>query len=290
VYKEILYSVDDPVATITLNRPEKLNAWTRRMAAEFRHAVYQAEADRAVVGIVVTGAGRAFCAGADMKSLESIRQGRSIESQFADVDFTPAEPPRPDFNGRYTWLMAIKKPVVAAINGPVAGMAVPIVLACDIRIMAADAPLITAFAERGLIGEFGVAWLLPRLVGVGNALDLLLSSRRVTGADAAAMGLVQKAVPANEVLTYAVRYVQDLAERCSPASLAILKRQVYENLTMPLGPSEKEAVRLMETSFRDPDFKEGISSFTEKRQPRFERIGSQESQQLRITQKTHREG
>jgi len=273
VYKEILYSVNDPVATITLNRPEKLNAWTRRMAAEFRHAIYQAESDRAVVGIVVTGAGRAFCAGADMKSLESIRQGHSLQSEYPDVAFTPAEAPPPDFDGSYTWLMAIKKPVVAAINGPVAGMAVPIALACDIRFMAADAPLITAFAERGLIGEWGVAWMLPRLVGVGNALDLLLSSRRLTGEEAAAMGLVQKAVPADEVLAYAVHYIQDLAERCSPASLAILKRQVYEQLTMSLGPSEKEAATLMQTSFRGADFEEGMSSFMEKRQPRFERIG-----------------
>lgn len=276
MYEQIIYTVDDPVATITLNRPESLNAWTGRMAAEVRHAVFSAEADPAVVGIVITGAGRAFCAGADMKNLQSLTEGgRDFATDELDEFKVHRDEPIPaDFDGEYTYLMALKKPVIAAINGPCAGMAVPIALSCDLRFMAADAPLLTAFSQRGLIAEWGIAWLLPRLVGAGAALDLLLSSRRVTGEEAAALGVVNKAMPAEEVLPHAVRYVQDLAAKCSPASLAVMKRQVYEQLTATLGPSEKEARRLMVESFGRPDFKEGVESFTQKRPPHFRRIGT----------------
>ena len=276
MYEQIIYSVEDPVATITLNRPESLNAWTGRMAAEVRHAVFSAEADPAVVGIVITGAGRAFCAGADMKNLQSLTEGgRDFATDELDEFQVQRDEPIPaDFDGEYTYLMALKKPVIAAINGPCAGMAVPIALSCDLRFMAADAPLLTAFSQRGLIAEWGIAWLLPRLVGAGAALDLLLSSRRVTGEEAAALGVVNKAMPAEEVLPHAVRYVQDLAAKCSPASLAVMKRQVYEQLTATLGPAEKEARRLMVESFGRPDFKEGVESFTQKRPPHFRRIGT----------------
>lgn len=275
VYKEIIYSVEDPVATITLNRPEALNAWTTSMALEVRHAVYRAERDPSVVGIVITGAGRAFCAGADMNMLQGISAGqRDLSATEGEpLDLTPPAPIPEDFDGEYTWLLAVSKPVIAAINGPIAGMAVPIALCCDLRFMAAEAPLLTAFSQRGLIGEWGIAWLLPRLVGAGHALDLMFSSRRVTGQEAAAMGLVNRAMPAEDVLPHSIRYVQDLAERCSPTSMAVMKRQVYEQLTARLGPSETEAQQLMLQSFGRPDFKEGVASFLEKRPPHFARRG-----------------
>ncbi len=274
MYSEIIYNVDDPVATVTLDRPESLNAWTQRMAAEFRHAVYQAERDPAVVGIVVTGAGRAFCAGADMRNLATLSDGGTIDTDNSDVD-VPAELLEDlpeDFSGTYTWLMGLRKPVVAAINGPIAGMAVPIALSCDIRFMAEDAPLLTAFAQRGLVAEWGLSWLLTRQIGAGDAMDLLFSSRRVSGTEAASMGLVQKALPADQVLTYAVEYVKDLAARCSPASIAVMKRQVYSHLTTSLAGAEREALQLMSESFTRGDFKEGVSSFLQKRPPSFARL------------------
>ena len=275
MYDEILYEVDDPVATITLNRPDQLNAWTNRMGSEVRHAVATAEADPAVVGIVLTGAGRGFCAGADMKTLTSITEGGTLAPDEGELPPAPASPPRPaDLDGEYTYLLGCPKPIIAAINGACAGMAVPIALSCDLRFMAEDAVMLTAFAQRGLIAEWGLSWLLPRIVGSARAMDLLISSRKVRGTEAAEMGLVNKALPADQVLGHAQDYVRDMAARCSPASIAIMKRQVYEQLHAGLGPAELESRRLMVESFSRPDMKEGVQSFLEKRPPTFQRLGS----------------
>ncbi len=272
-YKDILYQVDGPVGVITLNRPKSLNAWTHRMTVEFRDAVEHAEVDPAVVGIVITGAGRAFCAGADFNLLEETSSLAGDTSALESLRTVPGEAAATDFGGEYTWLLAVKKPVIAAINGPVAGMALSIVLCCDLRFMAADAALFTSFSQWGLIAEWGIAWLLPRLVGTARALDLLLSSRKVSGREAEAMGAVNRALPTDEVLPHSIRYVRDLAENCSPASMAIIKNQVYSGLNASLGPSEREANQLMVQTFAGPDFKEGIAARSEKRPPQFGRLG-----------------
>ncbi len=274
-YQEISYQVDDPVATITLNRPAVLNAWTDRMGFEVRHAVAAAEQDPAVVGIVLTGAGRGFCSGADMNRLSALSAGEYTAEALPDE--LRSDPGEPSFGddlhlGTYTYLMSVPKPVVAAINGPVAGMAVPIVLACDIRFMAQDAIVTTAFAQRGLVAEWGTSWMLPRLVGTAVALDLLFSSRKITGTEAAALGLVNAALPGDEVLEHAQRYVRDLAATSSPASMAIMKRQVYQQLHAGLLAAEREARALMLESFGRPDFREGVQSFVQHRPPRFERL------------------
>ena len=274
-YEQIRYEVDDPVATVTLNRPEALNAWTDRMGLEVRHAVAEAERDRRVVGIVITGAGRGFCAGADMRRLSAVSSGKhQAEELPTDLASDPGDPSFGEdlHDGTYTYLMSVPKPIIAAINGPVAGMAVPIVLACDLRFMAQDAVLLTAFAQRGLIAEWGISWLLPRLTGTAVALDLLLSSRKVTGAEAARLGLVNEALPAKDVLGHAQQYVRDLAATSSPASMAIMKRQVYQQMHAGLLAAEREARQLMLESFGRPDFAEGVQSFLERRPPRFGRL------------------
>jgi enoyl-CoA hydratase/carnithine racemase len=274
-YEEIRYDIDDPVATITLNRPDVLNAWTDRMAAEVRHAVAAAAADRRVVGIVLTGAGRGFCAGADLRRLSAIGSG---DRGFAQVPGElSADPGDPSFGedlhlGTYTYLMSVPKPVIAAINGPVAGMGVPIVLACDLRFMAEDAVLTTSFSQRGLIAEWGISWLLPRLTGTAVALDLLFSSRKVSGTEAAALRVVNAALPRDQVLAHAQQYVRDLAATTSPASLAIMKRQVYQQLHAGLLGAEQEAYHLMLESFGRPDFREGVNSYLERRPPSFGRL------------------
>jgi enoyl-CoA hydratase/carnithine racemase len=274
-YEEIRYEVHDPVATITLDRPQVLNAWTDRMGAEVRHAVAAAEHDPRVVGIVITGAGRGFCAGADMNTLTAISDGeRGATVIPAELAADPGDPGAGDDlrGGEYTYLLSVPKPVVAAVNGAVAGMAVPFVLACDMRFMAEDAVLTTAFAQRGLIAEWGLSWILPRLVGTAVALDLLFSARKVTGREAASLGLVNAALPGDQVLAHAQDYVRGLAQTSSPASMAVMKRQVYQQVHAGLFPAEREARRLMVESFSRPDFREGVRSFTEKRPPRFERL------------------
>ncbi len=281
-YEQIIYEVDDPVATITLNRPEVLNAWTDRMGLEVKHAIGRAERDPRVVGIVITGAGRGFCAGADMRRLSAVSAGTyAAETLPADLESDPGDPAAGDdlHKGTYTYLMSVPKPVIAAINGPVAGMAVPIVLACDLRFMAEDAVLMTAFSQRGLVGEWGISWLLPRLAGTAVALDLLFSSRKVTGAEAVNLGLVNAALPRDDVLAYAQQYVRDLAATSSPASMAIMKKQVYQQMHAGLLSAEREARELMVGSFGRPDFGEGVSSFLERRPPQFERLPQQAAEE-----------
>ena len=271
MYEEITYEVDGPVATVTLNRPDALNAWTTRMAAEVRHAVGEGERDSSVVGIVVTGAGRGFCAGADMNLLAGISGGTAGAPGGGELGGDDAGRAGwgDDLRGEYTYLMSVPKPIIAAINGPIAGMGVPIALACDLRFMAEDAVLTTSFSQRGLVAEWGISWLLPRLVGSAVALDLLLSARKITGVEAERLGIVNRVLPAAEVAAAAQDYVRELAARCSPTSMAIMKRQVYQQLHAGLGSAEREAQRLMVESFGRPDFGEGVKSYMERRPPRF---------------------
>lgn len=275
VYEDIRYEVDDPVAIITLNRPQALNAWTETMDVEVRDALTRAAGDPKVVGIVVTGEGRAFCAGADMKLLSGISRGGGGEHALARAGERPEwarTDGADDFAGRFPYVMAIDKPVIAAINGAVAGMAFPFALCCDLRIVSPNALFVTAFAQRGLIAEWGLSWLLPRLIGPAAALDLLFSSRRVGGEEAYRLGLANYLVAADELMSFSRDYVETLARTSSPTSMAIMKRQVYEQLHRGLGQAEYDSQRLIIESFGRGDFKEGVSSFVEKRPPDFPRL------------------
>ncbi len=272
MYEEIIYEVSDPVAVITLNRPAKLNAWTQRMGDEVRHAMTTAEADEHVVGIVLTGKGRGFCAGADMSALDDLAKGEAKWQAGGDLASSPGDPAMKAFRGTYTYPMSMKKPVIAAINGACAGMAVPIALACDLRFASTDASFITAFSRRGLVAEWGISWLLPRLVGPAVALDLLFSSRKVGGEEACRIGLVNRVLAADELLPAARGYIEELAEKCSPESMRIMKGQVYRHLAAALDEAENETLELMASSFSRPDFAEGVSSFLQKRSPKFQRL------------------
>jgi enoyl-CoA hydratase/carnithine racemase len=274
MYKEIAYDIEDPIATITLNRPEQLNAWTDRMADEVRHAFARAEADESVVVIVLTGAGRGFCAGADMKQLQKLSSGQaSGDGRDESLRAEPGDAAMGEsFRGRYSYLMSVSKPVIAAINGPCAGMAVPISLCCDMRFASSKAVFTTAFAKRGLIAEWGISWLLTRLIGPAHAMDLILSARRVDAAEAERLGLVNKVYPHDELMPAVYAYAREMAKNCSPSSLAIMKRQVYQDMAADLARANAEAQRLMIESFNRPDFKEGVDSFLEKRPPKFARL------------------
>jgi enoyl-CoA hydratase/carnithine racemase len=281
-FQQIRYEVDDPVATITLDRPEQLNAWTARMGHEVAAALGAAERDPAVVGIVITGAGRGFCSGADLGMLAGVgdagddgesRDGAAAQIISANADL-PGDPDAgADLRGTYTYLMSIPKPIIAAINGPVAGMGVPVALACDLRFISTSALITTSFSQRGLIAEWGIGWQLSRLVGPAHALDLLFTSRKVGAAEAERIGLVNRVVAPEQLLDVARDYVVQLAEQCSPTSLAVIKRQVYLDLHRGLGIAATEAERLMLESFGRSDFQEGVQSYLQRRPPHFRRLG-----------------
>jgi enoyl-CoA hydratase/carnithine racemase len=275
--QETLYSVADRVATITLNRPDKLNAWTAVMESEVRSHMENAEQDNEVRVIVLTGAGRGFCAGADMSLLSGAAERGMVEQSSDDRGHEQVlrdgasrrEGAPPDFQKKYSYFPAIGKPVIAAINGPVVGLGLVIALYCDLRLASDAARFGTTFARRGLIAEYGMAWMLPRIVGIANAIDLLFSARTIDAAEAQRIGLVNRVFPQDAFLEKVREYANELASAVSPRSLRIIKRQVYEAMSQPLAEAFDISVREMMACFRTEDFKEGVAHFLEKRPAAF---------------------
>ncbi len=276
MYQEILYEVKEPVATIHFNRPDRLNAFTNRMLDELRHALAEAERDERVVGIVITGSGRGFSAGMDMQSLGATAAGGQLRDAGEDRSALAANPGDPsmgpDFEVTWGYLLKLRKPLIAAVNGPCAGLGFVIAMLCDLRFASEKARFTTSFAQRGLVAEHGISWVLPRLIGSSRALDLLWSARKFDAAEAERLGVVDRVVPAEQLLEAARGYIEELAERCSPTSIMLMKQQVYRHLMLPLGEAMRESNKLMAESLGRPDFKEGVASFVEKRPPVFERI------------------
>jgi enoyl-CoA hydratase/carnithine racemase len=270
--QETLYSVADRVATITLNRPDKLNAWTSLMENEVRSAMESAERDDNVRVILLTGAGRGFCAGADISLLSAVAE-HGLDDQAREQALREGANRRdgvpPDFQKKYSYFPAIAKPVIAAINGPVVGLGLVITLYCDLRLASDAARFSTAFSKRGLIAEYGMAWMLPRIVGLSNAFDLLFSARTIDADEAQHMGLVNRVFSQETFLDKAHEYAHELASTVSPRSLRIIKRQVYEAMFQPLSEAFDISVREMMACFRTEDFKEGVAHFVEKRPPVF---------------------
>jgi enoyl-CoA hydratase/carnithine racemase len=264
-YSDIAYEVRDGVAVVTLNRPDKLNAWTPTMEREVREAMHAASDDAAVKVIVLTGAGRGFCAGADMDTLTSIQE--SGRPRAAGGPFDPAADP--NFTKTYSYFPAVPKPIIAAVNGACAGLGLVIALYADMRFASEKAVFLTAFARRGLIAEHGISWLLPRLVGMANAADLLFSSRRVTAGEAKELGLVNKVFSEDAFEEGVMGYARMLANEVSPRSLREMKREIWAAQFQTLGEAIDTANHDMAGSFTSEDFKEGVAHFMEKRAPAF---------------------
>lgn len=273
-YEQIVFDISERIATITLHRPEKLNAWTAQMDQEVRAAIAAAEADPDVRVIILTGSGRGFCAGADLSLLQGIAAAGELPdgaNQALGHHAPPATNPnvRPDFQRKYSYFPSLSKPVIAAVNGHAVGLGMILTLYCDLRFASSEAKFGTAFARRGLIAEYGMAWMLPKLVGHANALDLLLSARIVEAEEAARMGLVNRVIGAENFLPTVRKYALELANSVSPRSMRVMKQQVYNAMFQSLEEATISAEQAMLDSLRSEDFREGVAHFIEKRAPRF---------------------
>jgi len=275
-YEDILYRVESGVAAITLNRPDKLNAWTQAMEQSVRAAVGEAANDPDVRVIVLTGAGRGFCAGADMSLLQSVDPDNAAEHtsphQSGPDDAAGARlgpDLGKDYGGRFGYMLRCPKPIIAAINGPAAGLGLVVSLYADVRFAGSEAVFTTAFSQRGLVAEHGISWLLPRLVGPANAFDLLLSARKIKADEARHMGLVNQVFNQEAFMDSVQEYAGHLADTVSPRSMAVMKAQLYKALQQDFNSALSTADAEMEKSFHSADFKEGVAHFVEKRAPKF---------------------
>lgn len=255
---------DDGIATLTLNRPEAMNAWNGTMSSEFAQAIKLLDDDDAVRVVVVTGAGRAFCAGADLSA--------GSES-FAPIDDDGAEAPNDEEERRTTyadafWPHMMRKPVIAAINGHAIGVGITLPMTCDIRFVAENAKLQFAFTRRGMIPELGTHAIVPRVLGMSNAADLMLSGRMFSGTEAAELGVATKALPAEEVLPAALEYAREYL-LAAPASVAIAKKLLWETISPSIFETMQRESKLFDWTAGQPDATEGIMSFLEKRPPKW---------------------
>jgi enoyl-CoA hydratase/carnithine racemase len=268
-YNQITYEAANQVATVTFNRPDKLNAWTQKMDEEIGAAVREASADDEVRVIILTGAGKGFCAGADMSLLAEVSQepvpraGHFLVDNEMDGDL-PAY-----FRKKHAWFLSVPKPIIAAINGPAVGLGFIIPLYCDFRFASEKARFSVIFSKRGLVAEYGLAWMLPRLVGVTNAVELMFTSKIVDAAEALRIGLVSRVFPEETFLGAVQDFARELATTVSPRSLRIMKRQIYMGLLQSLDESYETALEEMRRSFGTEDFREGVAHFLEKRRAAF---------------------
>ena len=270
--KTELYDKSERIATVTLNRPDQLNAWTSQMDLDYRAAMAEAEEDPDVRVIIVTGAGdRGFCAGADMSLLSNAAGGggtkTETEGELRDVPL--GDEVREDFKQPYSFPMGMKKPVLCAVNGAAVGLGFVHTLYCDVRFASDNAKFSTTFAQRGLIAEDGLAWLLPNLIGRTHAMDMLLTARIVKAQEAKELGIVSEVYPQAELMDRVREYARYIIEHCSPRSTHIIKRMANNAQFETLEESCKIALTEMADSLKTDDFKEGVMSFVEKRPPAF---------------------
>jgi enoyl-CoA hydratase/carnithine racemase len=268
--KVVVYEASEAIATITLNRPDRLNAWTGRMNLEYRTALARAADDPAVRVIVVTGQGRGFCSGADADALAGHVERGAYDDGLPERVPRPGWGVRPEFDAELAYHLGIDKPVIAMVNGPAAGLGFALMCWCDLRFAAAGARLTSAHGRLGLPVEFGLSWLLPRIVGLTRAADILLSSRIFTAEEGFEMGLFNAVLPPGELPAHVRAYARQLASAVAPTSLAVTKRQLYRDLlTADPGASVRDSEQTMTVMMGEPEYREGVAALREKRPPRY---------------------
>jgi len=268
--KATRYDVSDGIATITLHRPERLNAWTGRMHSEYRHSLARADADDDVRAIVVTGAGRGFCVGGDAAALEGhVRKG-GYDPGTPEPMARPGFGTSHDFDAAFAYHFGLSKPVVAAMNGAAAGVGLALACFADLRFAAAGAKFTTAHGKLNLPAEFGLSWLLPRIIGLTRANEILLSSRVFLAEEAKAWGLVNDVFPAEELLERTYAYTRGLVASVSPGSLRETRWQIYRDLHRSVRSAVEDSEELIRRMMTEPDYAEGVRAFLEKRAPRWQ--------------------
>jgi enoyl-CoA hydratase/carnithine racemase len=270
VNEPVLLSKEDGIAVVTLNRPHRGNAWTGRMETEFRAAIANADTDPAIGVIVVTGAGRHFCVGADSKALEMSSEAGSYQSGIDVPPAQPGDPNDPAARTRFGFLRALDKPVIAAVNGAAAGIGLVLMCFADIRFVASSAKLTAAAPRLGLPAECGISWILPRLIGGSRATEILLSSRIVLGEEAAEIGLAHESHQPEDVLARATAYARSLVAECAPSSLQATKQQLALDTERSLLEADTDANDRLLRMVGSADFREGVKALTDRRAPRFQ--------------------
>ncbi len=271
-FKEIIYEKSDRIATVTFNRPAKLNSWTGTMGVETRTALMDAERDPGVRAIIMTGAGRAYCSGADMGSLSEISQGRGSATggNAAAAQDGWLKMLRADYRNQYAYLLGMSKPVIGAINGPCVGLGFTTCLYQDIRIASETARMGLIFVQRGLAIEHGSSWMLPRIVGLARAVEMAMTGRLVDAQEALAIGLVNRVVAADKLMPTAREVASHIAEKCGPLGVADAKRLIYQHLFTDLATAVADDDASMTRMTQSDDFKEGVKAFIEKRPARYQ--------------------
>lgn len=265
--KTIRYELSEGVATITLNRPHRMNAWTGRMHTEYRYALNKADDDRSVRAIILTGEGKAFCVGGDSKALEGHAHRGEYDPGTPDRLAEPGYGVRKEFDALFAYHFGLSKPLIAAINGPAAG--VGLVLACfaDIRFAATGVKMTSAHGKLSLPAEYGLSWLLPRQIGLVHANDILLSSRVFMSEEAMDMGLLNGLFEPDQLMDETVKYVTSMIEDVSPESLEITKRQIYSDLHQDVASAVEDAEKLLRDMMQQESYKVGVKAMLNKTRP-----------------------
>jgi enoyl-CoA hydratase/carnithine racemase len=271
-FADIKYEKSDRIATITFNRPEKMNAWTPKMGLETRTAMLDADRDPNVGAIIVTGAGRAYCAGADMGALSEISAGRASATgpkEAVTVHDEWLSQQRIDYQNTYSYVLGLSKPVIGAINGACVGLGFTTCLYQDIRIASENARMGLIFVQRGLAIEHGSSWMLSRIIGVARAVELAVTGRLVDAEEALRIGLVHRVVPQDKLMATAREVAGHIANNCSPLGVSEAKKLVWRHLFTDLATAVKEDDESMTMMTQSEDFKEGVRAFIEKRQAKY---------------------